>query len=416
MKNKLIVAILMLACLAPFAQAYDMTYRVKIQPEEKIARVTLGIKNFERGKKAISELSFKVKPDLYRNFSANGSFKVGDKRAIWKLPKGDAQIQFDVNLLHERDENEFDSYINQQWTIFRGDDLFPSSKIKGLKGAESNTQLIFDLPESWSYVNAAWYRNEEKGRGHKAEFIVDDPERRFDRPKGWIIAGKIATRRDMLGETLVSISAPLRDESYAKDSGMKRMEALTLLHFVWPEIKKLLPVQPQSLLVVAAGDPMWRGGLSAPYSLYTHEDRPLISENGTSTLLHEVFHSLTRIRGKKNDDWIAEGLAEYYSVMLVYRSGGMAQERMESIFRRMEKRAQTVKKLRVKKSSGATTAKAVLLFRDLDKEIQRHTLNKKNLSDLVKRLVKMRKVGLKDLQQSYTLLTTKQSKVLKAVK
>ena len=53
--------------------------------------------------------------------------------------------------------------------------------------------------------------------------------------------------------------------------------------------------------VVGAADPMWRGGLSASNSLFLHADRPLISENGTSTLVHELTHVITRVRGADGD-------------------------------------------------------------------------------------------------------------------
>jgi hypothetical protein len=231
-----------------------------------------------------------------------------------------------------------------------------------------------------------------------------------------MIVGKIATRRDVLGETLVSISSSQRHSFEKEGPGLKRMEILTLLHFVWPQIQKLLPEQPQNLLVVGAGDPMWRGGLSAPNSLYVHADRPLISENGTSTILHEVFHSLTRIRGKANDDWIAEGLAEYYSVKLVYHAGGMSGERYDQVFAKLEARSKKVKALRKKNSTGETTAKAALLFRELDREISNATEGKYSLDDVVKSLVKQRSVGLGDLQETTKSLIGKKSKVLDSVK
>ena len=58
------------------------------------------------------------------------------------------------------------------------------------------------------------------------------------------------------------------------------------------------------LLIVSAGDPMWRGGLSGPSSMFLHSDRPLISENRTSTLLHELGAHRARHprrRGKRLD-------------------------------------------------------------------------------------------------------------------
>ena len=37
--------------------------------------------------------------------------------------------------------------------------------------------------------------------------------------------------------------------------------------------------------------------------------------------MHELTHAVTRIRGARNEDWIAEGLAEFYSIELPRRAG-----------------------------------------------------------------------------------------------
>ena len=50
--------------------------------------------------------------------------------------------------------------------------------------------------------------------------------------------------------------------------------------------------------------------MSGPGSLYVHADRPMISENGTSTMLHELVHVAMGVSGSAHDDWLVEGLAE----------------------------------------------------------------------------------------------------------
>ncbi|HCP55752.1 MAG TPA: hypothetical protein DIU04_13580, partial [Pseudomonas sp.] len=114
----------------------------------------------------------------------------------------------------------------------------------------------------------------------------------------------------------VTVAAP-------KDEGMHRMDVLTLLTFIWPEMQSVFPRDPAKLLIVGAGDPMWRGGLSASNSYFMHADRPLVSENGTSSLVHELVHVFSRINDADKSDWISEGLAEYYAIELMRRAGGM---------------------------------------------------------------------------------------------
>src|SRR3546814_10217934 len=76
---------------------------------------------------------------------------------------------------------------------------------------------------------------------------------------------------------------------------------------------------------------MWRGGLSGPNSLYMHADRPIVSENGTSSLVHELVHVFSRIKDSDRSDWITEGLAEYYAIELVRRAGGMSEDRYQAV-------------------------------------------------------------------------------------
>jgi predicted metalloprotease with PDZ domain len=212
-----------------------------------------------------------------------------------------------------------------------------------------------------------------------------------------MIAGKVGTRRANISKTSIAVSAP-------KGENFKRMDALTFFNFVWPELHKAFKKTPEKLLVVGAGDPMWRGGLSASNSLFLHADRPLVSENGTSPLLHELTHMVTRISGvttsKTNDDWIAEGLAEFYSFELLYRANGMTKSRRNKIIKNLAKWGADVKHLRQSKSTGPVTARAVVLLDTLDKEIRKRSGNKHNIDDVTQDLMGVRKVSLADLQKS----------------
>jgi predicted metalloprotease with PDZ domain len=149
---------------------------------------------------------------------------------------------------------------------------------------------------------------------------------------------------------------------------------------------------------------MWRGGLSASNSLFLHSDRPLVSENGTSPLLHELTHMVTRISGAStantNDDWIAEGLAEFYSFELLYRADGMTKSRRSKIIKNLAKWGAEVKHLRKSKSTGPVTARAVVLLDELDKEIRKRSNNKYSIDDVTRDLMKTRKVSLDDLHNS----------------
>ncbi len=132
---------------------------------------------------------------------------------------------------------------------------------------------------------------------------------------------------------------------------------------------------------------MWTGGLSAPASLYVHAERPLISENATSTILHELVHTAFSIRGAQGADWIAEGLAEYYSLELLKRGGAISARRHATAISEQANWAEEADALCASASTGATTALAVTIFRGLNQEIRDKTGGAKNLDDLLLEVV-----------------------------
>src|SRR5690606_21947056 len=133
-------------------------------------------------------------------------------------------------------------------------------------------------------------------------------------PTGWIVLGHLGVRYDTISGIRTKVAGPV-------NQGVRRMDMLALLRWTLPELLRILPDFPHRLTIVSAGDPMWRGALSAPQSLYLHAERPLISENGTSTLLHEVVHVGLGVGAGHGADWVVEGLAEYYSLEMLRRSG-----------------------------------------------------------------------------------------------
>ncbi len=367
------------------ALSYKVDYLVTFLPEKEGASVVIRIDN----KGLLQKLRFNNKAGVYSNIRANGKLTVKDAQVYWELPSGNATLSYFVKLTHERSVGKYDARMTEDWALFRGDDLIPPVETTEVPGARAIAELEFILPKTWNNVETGWVRKKDN------KFIIDNPERLFDRPTGWMIAGKIGTRRATIKKTGIAISAPVGE-------GMRRMDALTFFNFVWPELYDAFEKTPSKLLVVGAGDPMWRGGLSASNSLFLHTDRPLVSENGTSPLLHELTHMVTRISGKEteiaNDDWIAEGLAEFYSFELLYRANGITKARRTKIIKGLEKWGAEVKYLRKSKSTGAVTARAVVLLDELDKEIRKRSKKQYSIDDVTRELMKIRKVSLADLQ------------------
>lgn len=378
------------------ASIYQLDYFVELDPEQEGARVSITIDN-QKGD--LVDLSFRHQGDRYSQVRANGRLTETEENVHWKLPTDEpAKLTYFVKLTRKKGDAKYDSLVTKDWAVFRGDTLIPPVTTTEKNKARAVATLEFKLPKEWTSVETGWPRLPNN------RFKIDNPERLFDRPHGWMIAGKLGTRRANIKGTAISVSAP-------KGQSVRRMDVMTFLNFAWREMHDAFQKTPTKLLVVSAGDPMWRGGLSAPNSLFLHADRPMVSENGTSPIIHELVHMVTRISGEvtdiSNDDWIAEGIAEFYSIELLYRAKGMTKARRTSIIKGLAQWGDEVTYLRKEASKGPVTARAVVFFDELDKEIKRVTKDEKNLDYVVRILMEKRKVSLDDLKLATREVTQK---------
>ncbi len=380
--RQLLVAILLSSLSSPLwaAKRVDLDYLVRFLPDSDQAEVTLTL---EKGE-VVRSLDFNLgDKGYYSDFKGDGWQQSDAKRGIWKPSKGKSSLSYRVRIDHPRDNGKFDARMTAGWALLRGDDLVPSAHLDKEDKVELVARLQFELPQGWTSVETGW------PRVGKNKFRIDNPSRQFDRPTGWILAGKLGSRRAQLGDTDVTVAAPVGE-------GMRRMDIITLLTFIWPEAQAVFPRDPAKLLVVGAGDPMWRGGLSAPNSVFFHSDRPLVSENGTSSLVHELVHVFSRIRDTDKSDWISEGLAEYYAIELMRRAGGMSEDRYQAVRKKLMNWSKKVDSLRTETSTGPVTARAVLLLQELDREIRKSTDNQRSLDDVTRGLMRLDKVSTKD--------------------
>lgn len=386
MKALLTALLLAAGCVSAAASArteYQVEYVVRFLPDAGQADVSIRL---EPGTGEVRHLRLLMPQDRYPKVSGDGEVKRDGRYIDWTPPRDQpARLRFRHVVDHRRRDGGYDARMTADWAILRLDDLAPRAVVRATKGADSSVRLRFVLPEGWTNVDTPYLRSRD-GK----TFVVTNPERRFDRPMGWMIAGAVGTRREQIGDTEVSVAGP-------KGDVIRRNDTLAFLYNLVPEYRDAFGEVPRKLLIVSAGDPMWRGGLSGPRSLWMHAERPLISENGTSTLTHELFHVITRIRGADQDDWIAEGLAEFYAIELLRRAGMVSPERAQRSFRWMARHSRAIKTLDADRSHGERTARAVQLFHELDAEIRERTGGKRDLDDVVRRLLPIREVSREDL-------------------
>ena len=348
---------------------YEIVYRAT--PDPARARVAVELELRQSGN-LLREVRFRTRGKRFSNFEGDGEIARDGNLLTWVPPANGGTLRWDAAVPHRRNGDGYDAWLGETWGLFRAEDIIPSAATRTATGAYSITRLMFDLPAGWSVVT--------QYAEHDDVFVVTHAHRRFKQPKGWIVMGNLGVRREQIAGIDIAVAGPV-------DNGVRRLDMLALLNWTLPELARVVPDLPPRITIVSASDPMWRGGLSAPASLYIHADRPLLSENGTSSLLHEIMHIVLDFDTDRDHDWIVEGLAEYYGLELLRRSGTVTRARYDRARDSQKDWARSSEMLCGGPSSGATTARAVSIFMSLDREIRRKTEGRNNLDDLVTSIV-----------------------------
>jgi hypothetical protein len=347
---------------------YDVAYRAHFRPDAGVVDVEIALS----GERLPSRVVLHVDTRRHKKFTSTDPLQIEPSHVTWQ-PRGHAsRLRYQFVVDHERAPQHYDSRMTQDWAIFRAEKMVPRASVTARRSLHSRATLEFDVPQGWAVATPY-------GSVGELRYAIEDPHRRFDQPEGWMLAGKIGSRNEKIADVRVVVAAPAGDSA-------RRQDMLTFLKFTLPRMQEVFQHLPPRLLIVSAGDPMWRGGLSGPASMFLHSDRPLISENRTSTLLHELGHIALGIRGDEESDWIVEGLAELYSLETLYRSGSISGQRHKQAVERLAHWAKRSTTLFGPNSNGPTTARAVLALRAADAEIRSATAGKASLDDVARKL------------------------------
>jgi hypothetical protein len=356
-------------------RTYAVLYDVRIAPTERAAEVVVRLTDPDNWMRRIR---FRIDRERQVDWKGDGQIVAEGDTVSWIPPKLGGTLRYTFRIDALRDSRSYDARCSENWAIFRGDDLVPPATVLTEDHAQSRTRMRLRLPKDWSAV-VPWRAAAD------GSYAIENPDRRFDRPVGWIAAGRLAVTRETVAGVKLALVGPVGQR-------VPRLDRLALLRWTLPELREVLgDALPERISVLGAGDPMWRGGLSGPRSLFLHASRPLIENDGTSPLLHELMHAALRITGGERGDWIVEGVAELYSLELLRRSKTLSRSRYERSLARLAERGSRAPSLEGPKASGDVTARAVTVLHALDAEIRLVSNNAASLDGVVARLADERK-------------------------
>ncbi|MEZ4354491.1 MAG: hypothetical protein R3F16_12650 [Myxococcota bacterium] len=378
------------AAEAPDAPSVEVLFEVRLCADDESAAVEIHV---EQQGGQLRRLRFALPDERMRGFEGDGEIREASGEVVWVLPRLGGSLRYMAVVDHLRDPAEYDARCTDDWALLRGSDLVPIATATVVEGSVARTRLRFRLPSGWQVVTPFEAIEPRLYR-------IDRPGRLFEAPRGWIMAGDLRVLDAEIGSTRVTFASPAGQETRDRDRR-------ALLRWALPVLNEILGTASRRWLVVSADDPMWRGGLSGPDSLYLHADRPLIAPDDTSPLLHEIVHVAMGAEAGPESDWIVEGLAELYSLELLRRAGALSGPEWERALAGMRKEAAGVESLAEGPTTGDATKRAVLVLHELDRRIRSVTKGDASLDDVLRRLVEgdrepLTKDGLQRLVESLT--------------
>src|SRR5210317_1970998 len=149
---------------------YSVHYTLDPDPAAASVHVSM---NLRQPPRLLRELSFAIPPNV-TNIEGDGELRIEAGRAYWLPPSGGGMLEWQAEILGQRERGRFDALLTADWGIFRAEDVIPRARARTRKGAVSRTTLEFSLPAGWSAIS--------EYSAKVLPIVVDRPGRRFDQP------------------------------------------------------------------------------------------------------------------------------------------------------------------------------------------------------------------------------------------
>lgn len=267
--------------------------------------------------------------------------------------------------------------LRYEYSFYCGTRIDEGEKCPRDESPRFTTTMRFALPAGWT-VEGPWAAGESEG-----EFALPAGE---TLPRGFFAVGPLkVAERTVEGRTyrFAELGGGLEDVS--------ERELFDYLAAATPYYASVYgDAVGDIVFVVAAGDPMFKGGLAGHDSLYVHHDVDL------RTLAHEYAHVWQAFNGKavpgEATIWVNEGDAEYHGTLSLFATGDWSLAKVNDFFEDAYK-ARTESGAKAPLTTGVyghddviAYKKGVVTMAWLDDAVKQNSDGTKSLSDVLKAL------------------------------
>ena len=281
------------AVRAPSAAAahryYDVAYRAHFRPEAGV----VDMESLLSGERLPSRSGCTSIRAVTRNSRRRDPAQIEPRSDLAAAGKG-SRLSYEFVVNHERSPQRYDSLMTEDWALFRGDKLVPRASVTAAQAASIACDAGIRAAAGLVGRDALRHRTATALPGRRSRAPL--------RSAGGLDAGGQARQAQRDRSTGVQTSLSRRPTG---DSA-RRQDMLAFLNWNLPHLKEVFPHVSETIVGRLRGRSDVARRIVGPGSLFLHSDRPLISENRTSTLLHELVHVAMGIRGDEESDWIVE--------------------------------------------------------------------------------------------------------------
>ena len=269
---------------SPDDAVYQIVYGATLDPATQRAEVRIAVR---QSRALLRHVRFDAPRDRYLSVHGQGDVAITADHIDWSPPADGGVLHFEYAIDHVRDSGGQDARITETWALLKLDRLFPPAKVRVLKGAKSDGDAAPDGAGRLVDRDAVRTRR----RSHATRSTIRARTSIAPKAGCWrgISSRYVATSSRTAASRLAVPKGRGSDRTTCWRSCAGRCRR-------WCRSSRSFR---ERLLIVSGPDSMWRGGLSGSGSIYLHADRPLISQNGTSTPLHEMVHVASGLHGSR---------------------------------------------------------------------------------------------------------------------